>query len=44
MRSMKELNQIPAVFSEDSNSSSVIDEVRFVNPFEEAFDLEDWAH
>lgn len=34
------LNQIPIVLSEDFNSGSVIEGVRFVNPFDEGFRLE----
>jgi len=37
------LNQIPTVFSEDFNPGSIIDGVRFANPFEEAFSLGDWV-
>ena len=36
------LNQIPIVFSEDFSVSSTIEGVRFVNPFAEAFQLEEW--
>lgn len=36
------LNQISAIFSEDFNSGHVIEGVRFVNPFAEDFQLEDW--
>lgn len=34
------LNQVPLVFSEDFNQS-ILEGVRFVNPFDNAFDLED---
>lgn len=38
------LNQIPVIFSEDFNSWSSLEGVRFVNPFDEArFRLEDWV-
>ena len=36
------LNQIPVVFSEDFDAGSVIEGVRFVNPFDEEFRLEGW--
>ncbi len=36
------LNQIPLVLSEDFNAGSVIEGVRFANPFEEGFRLETW--
>lgn len=32
------LNQIPLVFSEDFNPDSVVDGIRFVNPFSPTFD------
>jgi predicted nucleic acid-binding protein len=34
------LNQIPLIFTEDFNVGAVIEGVRFVNPFEEGFNLE----
>ena len=37
------LNQIPAVFTEDLPGQSLIEGVRFVNPFAPEFDLEAWA-
>lgn len=37
------LNQIPVVFSEDFADRSVIEGVRFVNPFADGFQLETWA-
>jgi predicted nucleic acid-binding protein len=36
------LNQIDVVFSEDFNTGSVIEGVRFVNPFAEDFMLAEW--
>jgi predicted nucleic acid-binding protein len=36
------LNQIPIVFSEDFSDGQVIEGVRFINPFAENFDLENW--
>ena len=36
------LNQIPVVFSEDFKVGSVIEGVRFVNPFDDGFRLEGW--
>lgn len=36
------LNQIPVVLSEDFNTGQVIEGVRFVNPFDETFQSEDW--
>lgn len=36
------LNQIDVVFSEDFNTGSVIEGVRFVNPFVEDFMLAEW--
>jgi predicted nucleic acid-binding protein len=35
-------NQIPLVFSEDFSDGQVIEDVRFVNPFAERFELEKW--
>lgn len=37
------LNQIPVIFSEDFNSRSSLEGVRFVNPFAPTFNLDDWA-
>lgn len=37
------LNQIPVVFSEDFNVGQVTEGVRFVNPFVEDFQLEEWV-
>jgi predicted nucleic acid-binding protein len=37
------LNQIPAIFSEDFNSGSTLEGVRFVNPFAPTFNLDDWT-
>ena len=36
------LNQIPVVFSEDLNVGAVTEGVRFVNPFAEDFQVEEW--
>lgn len=36
------LNQIPVVLSEDFNVGAVTEGVRFVNPFVEDFQIEDW--
>jgi predicted nucleic acid-binding protein len=36
------LNQIATIFSEDFNTSSTIEGVRFVNPFAPDFQLVDW--
>jgi predicted nucleic acid-binding protein len=36
------LNQVPLILSEDFNSGSTVEGVRFVDPFEEDFDLNDW--
>jgi predicted nucleic acid-binding protein len=36
------LNQVPLVFSEDFNPSK-IEGIQFVNPFDPAFNLEDWC-
>ena len=36
------LNQIPVVFSEDFNTGQVTEGIRFVNPFAEDFQAEDW--
>jgi predicted nucleic acid-binding protein len=37
------LNQIPVIFSEDFNSGSSLEGIRFVNPFAAAFKLDDWV-
>ncbi len=37
------LNQVPVIFSEDFSSGSVLEGVRFVNPFSEDFVLEAWV-
>ena len=37
------LNQVPVIFSEDFNTNSVLDGVRFVNPFVAEFDLAAWV-
>ena len=37
------LNQIPAVFSEDFQVGAIIEGVRFVNPFADDFNIEDWT-
>lgn len=37
------LNQIPAIFSEDFNSGSVLEGIHFVNPFLPTFQLADWV-
>jgi predicted nucleic acid-binding protein len=36
------LNQVPVIFSEDFASDSVLNGVRFVNPFRSDFDLQAW--
>ncbi len=36
------LNQIPVLFSEDFNSGSALEGVRFVNPFATNFTLDNW--
>lgn len=36
------LNQIPVIFSEDFSANSVIEGVRFINPFAQEFQLEHW--
>jgi len=36
------LNQVSVIFSEDFSSGSVLEGVRFVNPFSEDFALEAW--
>jgi len=37
------LNQIPIVFSEDFQVGTVVEGVRFVNPFAEDFQIEEWV-
>jgi predicted nucleic acid-binding protein len=37
------LNQITYILSEDFNTGSVIEGVRFVNPFAPDFQISDWA-
>jgi predicted nucleic acid-binding protein len=37
------LNQVPVVFSEDFNSNTTLEGVRFVNPFATDFVLENWG-
>jgi predicted nucleic acid-binding protein len=37
------LSQVEAVLSEDFDPGAVIEEVRFVNPFAEDFELEAWG-
>jgi predicted nucleic acid-binding protein len=37
------LNQVAVVFSEDFNVGSVIEGVRFANPFAEDFQIEEWV-
>ncbi|MBC7250793.1 MAG: PIN domain-containing protein [Anaerolineae bacterium] len=37
------LNQIPIVFSEDFQAGTVVEGVRFVNPFAADFQLEEWV-
>jgi predicted nucleic acid-binding protein len=37
------LNQIPIIFSEDFNTGSSLEGVRFVNPFAATFKLDDWV-
>ena len=36
------LNQIPTLFSEDFKSGSVVEGVRFIDPFQAEFNLADW--
>jgi predicted nucleic acid-binding protein len=36
------LNQVPFVFSEDFRDGSILEGVRFVNPFSPKFLLEKW--
>lgn len=37
------LNQVPLVFSEDFSDGSILESVRFINPFATKFVLEDWT-
>jgi predicted nucleic acid-binding protein len=37
------LNQIPVIFSEDFTNGRVIEGVRYINPFELNFSIENWA-
>lgn len=37
------LNQVPVIFSEDFNTGSVLEGVRFVNPLTDGFDPAAWA-
>ena len=37
------LNQTPIIFSEDFNSGSTLDGVRFINPFAPNFVLDNWG-
>lgn len=37
------LNQIPIIFSEDFNSGSTLEGIRFINPFAADFSLFDWS-
>jgi predicted nucleic acid-binding protein len=37
------LNQVPVVFSEDFNTGSVLEGIRFVNPFAGDFSLSAWG-
>ncbi len=37
------LNQVPVVFSEDFNTGSVLEGIRFVNPFASDFSLSAWV-
>jgi predicted nucleic acid-binding protein len=36
------LNQIPVIFSEDFRAGAVFEGVRYVNPFAQGFQLQDW--
>ena len=36
------LNQVPTIFSEDFNQGSILEGVRFVNPFSPEFAIETW--
>ncbi len=37
------LNQVPTIFSEDFGAGQSLEGVRFVNPFEPEFVIDDWA-
>jgi predicted nucleic acid-binding protein len=37
------LNQVPVVFSEDFQNGQILEGVRFVNPFDDLFNLDDWS-
>ncbi|MDO9348498.1 MAG: PIN domain-containing protein [Anaerolineales bacterium] len=37
------LNQVPLVFSEDFQDGLTLEGVRFVNPFAEGFEVEEWV-
>lgn len=37
------LNQIPVIFSEDFAAGSVLEGIRFVNPFDTGFAMEQWS-
>jgi predicted nucleic acid-binding protein len=37
------LNQVPVVFSEDFNTGSLIEGVRFINPLANEFDTDAWV-
>lgn len=37
------LNQVPVIFSEDFRDGTVVEGVRFVNPFAAAFEIERWV-
>jgi predicted nucleic acid-binding protein len=37
------LNQIPVVFSEDFQDGQSLEGVRFVNPFSDAFEINEWV-
>lgn len=37
------LNQVPVIFSEDLPPNAVLDSVRFINPFAENFEIDEWT-
>lgn len=37
------LNQIPIIFSEDFQDGQTLEGVRFVNPFSDTFDIDEWV-
>ena len=37
------LNQVPVILSEDFSPGTVLDGIRFVNPFTDDFNVDDWA-